>query len=113
MTIDYGQKKFYFEAHQARQEVAEKVSSIGFIPRYLSGAYRVTAISPSSEAAEMGLKIGDEVLQINELDLRILDRVDHCDLYLNGYRWEEPATSTIIFKQGGEEKTITVKRVDY
>lgn len=113
VTIDYRQKKFYFEAHQARQEVAEKVSSIGFIPRYLSGAYRVTAISPSSEAAQMGLKIGDEVLQINELDLRNPDRVDHCDLYLNGYRWEEPTTSTIIFKQGGEEKTITVKRVDH
>lgn len=113
VTLDYGRRQFYFEAYQARQEVAEKVSSIGFIPRYLSGAYRVTAISSSSEAAQMGLKIGDEILQINELDLRNPDHVDHCDLYLNGYRWEGPVTSTVVFKQGEEEKTITIQRRDY
>lgn len=113
VTIDYGRQKFYFQAHQPRQEVAEKVSSIGFIPRYLSGAYRVTAISSSSEAAQKGLKIGDEILQINELDLRNPDHVDHCDLYLNGYRWEGPVTSTVVFKQGKKEKTITIQRRDY
>lgn len=113
VTIDYKQQKFYFQAHQPQQKVVEKVTSIGFIPRFLAGAYRVSAISPSSEAAEKGLKIGTEILQINELDLRNTDRVDHCDLYLNGYRWESPTTSTITFKQGEEEKTITLKRIDY
>lgn len=113
VTIDYGRQKFYFQAHQARQKGVEQVTSIGFIPRFLSGAYRVSAISPSSEAAQKGLKIGDEILQINQLDLRNPDQVDHCDLYLNGYKWEAFTTSTVVFKQGEEEKTITVKRIDY
>lgn len=115
ITIDYQKKKFYFQPRGSIQNATAMKGSIGFLPRYEGGAYIVSALQVGSEAEQKGLKLGDTILQLNQFNLR--DKTEnvaqHCQLYLNGYGWQEKETTTLTFLSEGKEKTISIKTVKY
>ncbi len=115
ISIDYQKKKFYFQPKESIQNATAMKASMGFLPRYEDGAYIVSALQVGSEADKKGLKLGDTILQLNELDLRDKNEnvAQHCQLYLQGYGWEENETTRLTFLSQGEEKTIIIKTVKY
>lgn len=115
ITVDYQQKKFYFQPTESIQKATAMKGSMGFSSRYEDGAYIVSALQVGSEAERKGLKLGDRILQLNQFNFRDKNEnvARHCQLYLNGYGWEESETASLTFLSGGKEKTITVETVKY
>ncbi len=115
ITIDYQQKKFYFQPKESIQKATAMKASMGFLPRYEGGVYIVSALQVGSEAERKGLKLGDTILQLNQFNLRDKNEnvLKHCQLYLNGYGWQENETTKLTFLSEGKEKTITLKTVKY
>ncbi len=113
VTLDYQRKKFYFQPKEKSQKATAMKGSIGFLPRYAGEAYIVTALQSGSEAEKKGLRLGDTILQINELNLRDMEAIKHCQLYLEGYNWEATEQTELVFLSRGEEKAITVKTIKY
>lgn len=115
ITIDYQKKKFYFQPNESIQKARAMKGSMGFLPRYEDGAYIVSALQVGSEAEKKGLKLGDTILQLNQYNLRDKNEnvAQHCQLYLNGYGWEENETTKLTFLSEGKEKTISIKTVQY
>lgn len=73
VTIDYKNKKFYFEADSSKYNLSEKV--LGFNPVYKDGALRV---GPIWDISLKGiLEKGDEILRINQENY---EKIDLCEL---------------------------------
>lgn len=113
VTVDYQEKKFYFQPKESIQKATAMKRSMGFLPRFTGEAYIVSALQVGSEAEEKGLRLGDTLLQINDIDLRDIQSIDHCQLYLKEDKWGGTEETKLTFLSNGKEKTITVKRVKY
>lgn len=113
VMIDYHAKRFYFIPTSNNQKATGMKGSIGFFPRYTENGYIVSALQPHSRVEKEGLQLGDKILQLNEINLRNLEEVDHCKLYLNGYGWEDRKESRVTFLRDGKEKTITITQMAF
>ena len=78
VMVDYQAKQFYFIPTTSNQKATGMKGSIGFFPRYTEKGYIVSALQPQSKAAKAGLQLGDRILQLNEMNLRNMEEVDHC-----------------------------------
>ena len=111
VMVDYQAKQFYFIPTSNHQEATGMKGSIGFFPRYTENGYIVSALQPQSKAEKEGLQLGDRILQLNEINLRNMEEVDHCELYLNGYGWENRKESRVTFLKDGKEKMIVIPQI--
>ncbi len=109
--VDYQAKQFYFIPASDNQKATGMKGSIGFFPRYTENGYIVSALQPQSKVEKEGLQLGDRILQLNEIDLRNMEEVDHCRLYLKGYGWEDRKETKVTFLRDGQEKLIVIPQI--
>ncbi|MBF4984251.1 clan AA aspartic protease [Nonlabens mediterrranea] len=87
-------------------EKAEK-SAFGFQTRFKDNKAIVVALI---REVNLELQLGDQLLRINDYDLRELNDQTSCDIY-NDLELEDLKTLDIIYMRDGKEYSTTLKRV--
>lgn len=81
ITIDWKNNKIYFENYPEIQPY--KIEDYGFYFDKINNAFQVIGIYENSDAMQNGVRLGDIVLKINDIDLMSLSKEEFCDLYFN------------------------------
>jgi predicted aspartyl protease len=100
VTIDYLNKKFYFQANKSIQEY-KYPKTLGFTFQPNANNYTVGVIWSNSKAAEMGLKTGYQLLKVDKLDISIRNSETDCQIFFANLFKQN--TITITYKNDKEE----------
>ncbi len=104
VTIDFKNKKFYFEAFDPEVNLEEK--QFGFTPTLMDKKMVVGIVWDASLKEK--IQFGDEILEVNGIDF---STIDVCDFITNTSIFKEQDTLDILFKKHmGEPYKIQLKR---
>lgn len=81
VTIDWRNKKIYLDNYTAHQQY--KIEDYGFYFYKRYNKIEVVGIYEDSDAYKKGLRNGDVLLKINDIDLTKISEENLCDLYSN------------------------------
>lgn len=81
LTIDWKNKKIYLDNYTFHENY--KIEDYGFYFYKREGKIEVVGIYVESNADKQGLKNGDVILKINDVDFTKISEEDLCDLYFN------------------------------
>jgi len=96
-TLNFKQKRFYFEAFENKVDLQEEVWS--FSPTVKKGQVVVGIVW--DEDLSTRLKFGDRIIKINDLDT---DTLDICDLLVKASPLQDHQELNIIIKDGSEKE---------
>lgn len=102
VTIDYLKKRFYFKPYQTTAQFKPPIF-FGFSILLNDGKPVISVVYDNSPADQAGLKIGQELVQVDELDLTNLP--DICSVYLDPLFNKDKTTITV---RNADGKTETV-----
>jgi len=89
----------------------EKKLGIILIKSEVDGHFRIKEILAKSAAADAGLAVNDEILEINGKVLAELDK-NAVDAYISN-KWAEGSSLIILYSRNGEQKIIKLKKGGY
>lgn len=112
LTLDYINKKFYFEAYKERSEI-KRIHSFGFSLRINDQNAIISGIFENSPAADTGMEVGHKILSINDLLLSQLTDQERCDFLLNSYPWKDSNSIEVKFlNKLGQVKVVRLERFE-
>ncbi len=112
MTLDYKNKRFYFQSYGDKDAVNVAEPDYGFALSSINNQLIVGHVW--RETLKKKISYGDSILTIND---RVVKSMDMCDLFLNLSQISEASGSTLNIKiktQQGQVKTLNIeKRVPF
>ncbi len=111
-TLNFPEKEMLLTRLNNRNYSIDSVikPSHGFYLFSIEGKVTILSISKNSEAEKMGLKVGDEVLELNGFDCRNVTEEDWCDMDspLRSHNWPNELEMTVL--SNGEERKVKLKK---
>ncbi len=98
-TIDYVNKKYYFEGFEEYQNF-NLSKTIGFTLMPAENQYNIGIVWSNTQAEKMGLKTGLKILKINDFDLSIRNETTDCSLFFAKLLKSETVKITFIDNEG-------------
>ncbi len=110
LTLDYINKKFYFQSYDEEIKI-KPISSFGFSLRITDQNAIVSGLYANSPAAGLGIEVGQKILSINEVILSQLSNQQRCDFYKQNFPWSEDDQIEVKFlNKFGKIKIINLER---
>ena len=112
VTLDWVNDDLYLERRDPHSELYADFATYGFLPRLSDGKLIVSALWRDSSGANAGLKLGDQLVEIDGQDTTEPDFDNVCDL-LNrlGQFGSEDAPITVTRLRDGTRETVRVERI--
>lgn len=86
--------------------------SFGISPLYNNEQLEIRMVMLGSEAAQMGIKLGDRILEVNGEDTRVFTNDMWCDVLYDGLVPEEEKMLTLLIEREGENLKVQLKKKD-
>ena len=106
VTIDFKNKRFYYDAFQTTIDLKKK--SYGFSPAIIDNKLAVGIVW--DEDLDKDISYGDQIIEINGVDYT---KVDVCDLITKKFMFQESENLEIVISdENGKKKTVLLQK-DY
>ena len=112
VTLDWVNNDLYLERRESHSALYADFATYGFLPRLKDGQLVVSALWHASSAENAGLKLGDQLVEINGQDTTAPDFETVCNL-LNrlGQFGSEDAPISVTRLRDGKRETVRVERM--
>ncbi len=111
VTIDWQRQYIIFSPTAVPEK--KKLNNYGFSIDWENGKLLVSRVYKSTLNQEQGLEYNDQILMINQRDLRQATQSDYCDLRLNGKNGQDDAAFIWVkVLRNGVELDFKVERFD-
>ncbi len=108
VTIDYINKKFYFQPLQQIQKYAD-ITMFGFLPDFEKEIYKIGIVWTNSQAEKLGLKKGFRILKINDIDLSQRTPLSDCAFFM-AQPFKKSKIDLTYVDDNGETNKITLQQ---
>lgn len=109
VTIDWKYQEIVLSSFKPNKE--RRYHTFGFSPSFKDGIIVIGSIYKNSSADREGLKINDQIVQINTIDCRGLTHTNYCEL-LKKDLLKNRNELTITVKRGDKELTRNLMKQD-
>ncbi|MES2557751.1 MAG: aspartyl protease family protein [Bacteroidota bacterium] len=92
--------------------VNNTLEHFGISPFYKEDRLEVRMVMLGSEADQLGIKLGDRILEVNGNDTRVFTKDMWCDVINNGLVPEGENTLTLLIEHEGEDLKVQLKKKD-
>ena len=108
VTVDWPGKTAYFE--KLATDSIVPLTSFGFHVILHGEILEVAQLIENSPAYAEGLRLGDQILKVNDSDYTTIQKEEYCSIVKNGLVTEEVNEMVLTFQSGSHPKTIHLKR---
>lgn len=108
VTFDWKNKKLYLDEHFATQNY--KIEDYGFYFYKRYGSIEVVGYYENSNADKQGIKNGDLILKINDIDFTKISDDDLCDLYFKFKDFFNNETLNVKVLRGTKELSFNISK---
>jgi hypothetical protein len=110
VTLNWKNKKIWFDPQPA--SVTSESETFGFSPIRKDKKLLIGFLYENSVAAKAGLKVGDQILSINERNYNPLQENEYCDLIVKNAPWRTERSLVLRIQpaDGSPEKSISLDR---
>ena len=108
VTIDWRNKKIYLDNYTFHENY--KIEDYGFYFNKKFDKIEVVGIYDDSNADKQGLKNGDLILKINDINFAEISEVDLCDLYFNFKNYFKNENINITVLRDSEELSFNIAK---
>lgn len=113
IIFDWQAKKMYFKRNDRKQKPNE-VNSFGFSFMKIKNTIQIVRLIKDSEAEKLGMKIGDELISINDTKMQELSEEQLCDYLFFGFKkFSIGDTIHVKIKRNNEELNFKLTRENF
>lgn len=92
--------------------VNNTMESFGFTPMYDGSKLIVKMLVLGSAAEKSGIRLGDEILEINGENYRVMSDLKWCEMLYDEATFRTNEEITLLLRQGATERTVKLTRVN-
>ena len=113
MTLDYINRKFYFQEYIGKNEIAE-LHSFGFTIRIKEKNAIIRSIVSESPAAQLGMECGQKILAIDDHILTNFSPEMPCEFLRIGFPWKNKEVIKVKFmNRSGIIKEVDLEKLTF
>ena len=94
------------------QFINNTYENFGISPFYKNDQLEVRMVMFGSEADNLGIKLGDRILEVNGKDMRVFTKEMWCDVLYDGLVPEEDKMMTLLIEREGENLKVQLHKKD-
>jgi hypothetical protein len=107
LTLDYKRKKYYFQENENQNTVDVKHNFYGIYPTFVDNKFVVGVVW--DEQIKGKVKVGEEIIKINNYDLSNLSKCEIFKMSLDDYKNNDKITLTLLDKETKELKEVEMR----